>query len=219
MSYSSEGTKAVLLVGGLGTRLRSVVASTPKPLASVGDRPFLELLIRQLSSQGMRHLVLCTGYLAHEIEKELASGSRWDVVIEYSKEASPLGTGGALKAAAPLLAGVSHFVVMNGDSFMEIDFGVIIQLHHKSVAVTALAVIRRKNEMRYGSVQVTVGGRVTGFAEKSDHSGGLVNAGIYVFSRAIFDHIPEGPVSLERDVFPELIEHGVYAAEQKGVFI
>jgi len=166
----------------------------------------------------MRHLVLCTGYLAHEIEKELASGSRWDVVIEYSKEASPLGTGGALKAAAPLLAGASHFVVMNGDSFAQVDFRELIQFHYKSGGIATLAVIRKKNEMRYGTVQVARGGRVSGFAEKG-HSVGLVNAGIYVFNRAIFDYIPEGPVSLEKDVFPKLIDRGMYAAEQEGLFV
>src|SRR6266849_5097598 len=103
MGYSSEVTKAVLLVGGLGTRLRSVVSSTPKPLASVGDRPFLELLVRQLRHQGIRHLVLCTGYLAYEIEKELGDGRKLDVIIEYSKEPYPMGTAGAVLFAEPLL--------------------------------------------------------------------------------------------------------------------
>jgi D-glycero-alpha-D-manno-heptose 1-phosphate guanylyltransferase len=214
-----QDTKAVLLVGGLGTRLRSVVASTPKPLASVGDRPFLELLIRQLSTQGIRHLVLCTGYLANEIEKELGSGSRWDVAIQYSKEASPLGTGGALKAAQPLIAATSHFLVMNGDSFMEVDFGKLIEFHCKSGGIATLAVIRKRNALRYGTVQVTAGGCVTSFMEKSESSDGLVNAGIYAFSRSIFDHIPGGSVSLERDVFPKLIQYGVYAMEQKGIFV
>ncbi len=74
MAYPAERTKAILLVGGLGTRLRTVVPSTPKPLALLGDRPFLELLIRQLSNQGIRRLVLCTGYLASEIERELGDG-------------------------------------------------------------------------------------------------------------------------------------------------
>lgn len=220
MDYFSEDTKAVLLVGGLGTSLRSVVASTPKPLAQVGDRPFLELLVRQLRGQGIRHLVLCTGYLADEIEKELGDGRAWEVTIQYSKEPRPMGTAGAVKFAEPLMHGVSDFLVMNGDSFMAIDFRELIHFHRKSGGIASIAVIRMKNEMRYGTVQVSAGGRVSGFAEKSGSDpSAFVNAGSYVFDRRIFEHIPEGPVSPEREVFPKLLDQGVYASEQHGVFI
>jgi D-glycero-alpha-D-manno-heptose 1-phosphate guanylyltransferase len=220
MSYPSKDFKAVLLVGGLGTRLRSVVASTPKPLASVGDRPFLELLVRQLRHQGIRHLVLCTGYLAHEVEEELGDGRKWNVRIEYSKEPCAMGTGGAVKFAEPLLREVSDFLVMNGDSFMEIDFWELINFHRRSRGIASMAVLRMKNEMRYGTVQVTSGGEVSGFTEKSAADpNGFVNAGIYVFNRRIFDHIPEGPASLEREIFPKLLDQGVYASEHHGVFI
>jgi D-glycero-alpha-D-manno-heptose 1-phosphate guanylyltransferase len=220
MSYSSKSTKAVLLVGGLGTRLRSVVSSTPKPLASVGERPFLELLVQQLRSQGIRRLVLCIGYLAHEIEKQLGDGRKWQVAIEYSKEPHAMGTGGAVKFAEPLLRDVSDFLVMNGDSFMETDFQELINSHRKSGGIATIAVLRMKNEMRYGTVQMTTGDRVSGFTEKSQGDGtGFVNAGIYVFNRRIFDYIPEGPVSLEKDIFPKLLDHGLYASKQHGVFI
>jgi len=220
MDYFSQDTKAVLLVGGLGTRLRSVVPSLPKPLASVGDRPFLELLVRQLRYQRIRRLVLCTGYLAHEIENELGDGGAWDVTIEYSREPRPMGTAGAVKFAAPLLRESTDFLVMNGDSFMEIDFRQLVDFHRKSGGIATMAVLRMKNEMRYGTVQVAAKGRVSGFTEKTDgDSGGFVNAGIYVFSRRILDHLPEGPASLERDIFPNLLNHGVYASEQHGLFI
>jgi D-glycero-alpha-D-manno-heptose 1-phosphate guanylyltransferase len=220
MGYPGKNTKAVILVGGLGTRLRSVVPSTPKPLASVGDGPFLELLIRQLRHQGIRHLVLCTGYLADQIEKELADGRKWDVTIEYSKEPCAMGTAGAVKFAEPLLCDDSDFLVLNGDSFMEIDFQSLIDFHRRLGGIASMAVLRMKNEMRYGTVQVISSGQVTGFAEKSTaDSDGFVNAGIYVFNRRIFDHIPEGPVSLEKDIFPKLLDRGVYASKQDGVFI
>lgn len=220
MNLPSEQIKAVLLVGGLGTRLRPVVASTPKPLASVGDRPFLELLVRQLRHQGIRHLVLCTGYLAHEIEKELSDGREWGVAIEYSKEPSPMGTAGAVKFAEPLLRDVPDFLVMNGDSFMEMDFQRLVHFHRESGGIATMAVLRMKNEMRYGTVELTSGDRVIGFKEKSEGApAGFVNAGIYVFSSRIFDHIPDGPASLERDVFPKLLDRGVYASKQQGVFI
>jgi len=220
MNHFNEDTKAVLLVGGLGTRLRSVVSSTPKPLASVGDRPFLELLVCQLSYQGIRRLVFCTGYLSHEIENELGDGRTWDVNIEYSKEPHPMGTAGAVKFAAPLLRESTDFLVMNGDSFMEIDFSQLIHFHRKSGGIASMAVLQMKNEMRYGTVQVTAEGRVSGFTEKPDGDPtGFVNAGVYVFNRRIFEHIPEGPGSLERDIFPKLLDDGVYAAEQHGLFI
>ena len=127
---TTADTKAVLLVGGLGTRLRAVVPSAPKAMAPVGDRPFLELLIRQLESQGIRNLVLCTGYLADQIEGEFGDGSDLGVAIEYLKEPQPLGTGGALKFADRLLRGVLDFVVMNGDSFVEVDLRQLLQFHH-----------------------------------------------------------------------------------------
>lgn len=220
MHRTDEDTKAVLLVGGKGTRLRSVVSSTPKPMAAVGDKPFLELLVRQLRQQGIRRLVMCTGYMADEIENQLGDGRKCDVTIEYSREPQALGTAGAIKYAEPLLRDVSDFLVMNGDSFMEVDFRELIRFHRRSGGIASMAVLRTKNEMRYGTVQVNGQGRVSGFAEKTESDPqGLVNAGIYVFNRWIFEHIPEGPSSLEKDIFPRILSHGVYALEQKGVFI
>lgn len=220
MNSLPNATKAVILVGGMGTRLRGVVASKPKPLASVGERPFLELLVRQLRHQGIRQLVLCTGYLAEVIEKELGDGRAWDVSIEYSKETRPLGTAGAISLAEPLLCDVNDFLVMNGDSFMEMDFRELLVFHRRSGGLASMAVIQMKNEMRYGTVEVGAGGRVTGFLEKSAvKSAGLVNAGVYVFSRRIFDYLPKGPASLEKDVFPMILDQGLYACEQRGVFI
>ncbi len=217
---SFDDLKAVLLVGGMGTRLRSVVPSTPKPMASVGDRPFLELLVRQLRYQGIRRLVMCTGYRAQQIEQELGDGRSLDITIEYSREAHPLGTAGAVKFAEPLLQDARDFLVMNGDSFMEMDFGSLIGFHRQSGGIASMAVFRTKNEMRYGTVQVTPDGLVTGFAEKTEADPkGLVNAGVYIFNRRILELIPDGPVSLERDVFPKLLPHKVYALEQHGVFI
>src|ERR1700757_3779602 len=114
--------KAVLLVGGLGTRLRSAVPSLPKTLASVGDKPFLELLVRQLTRQKLRHLVMSTGYLGEKVEEVFRDGSDFGATIEYSRETVPLGTAGALKLAQRYLQDESEFLVINGDTFLEIDF-------------------------------------------------------------------------------------------------
>ncbi len=212
--------KAVLLVGGLGTRLKSAVGSTPKPLALVGDRPFVELLVRQLRHQGIRRLVMCTGYLAKEVENELGDGRKWDVTIEYSRESHPMGTAGAIKLAEPLLSDGSDFLVMNGDSFIEADFEELLQFHRKKNGMASLAVVRMKNKQRYGTLQMTAEGRVSGFKEKTDSEPTeFINAGIYVFNRRILDHIPDGAVSLEKDIFPSVLDQGIYALEQHGVFI
>ena len=216
----SEDIKAVLLVGGMGTRLRSVVPSKPKPLASVGGNSFLELLIRQLRYQGIRRLVMCTGYLGNQIENEFGDGSKWGVAVEYSQEPQQLGTAGAVKLAQRYLQDVPDFLVMNGDSFLEIDFRQLIQFHRAHGGVVSMAVRRVQNATRYGTVKVDAGGRVVGFSEKTGcDSPGLINAGVYVFNRGVLDHIPDGPASLERDVFPQLLDHGMYALEQHGMFI
>src|SRR5215813_10357312 len=152
--------KAVLLVGGLGTRLRSVVPATPKVLASVGKRSFLELLIRQLRSQGICRLVMCTGYLADQIENELGDGRAWDIAIEYSKEEQPLGTAGAVKHAQRYLQDVPDFLVMNGDSFLEIDFHKLMKCHRERGATATVAILRVEDTSRYGTVRVDVNGRI-----------------------------------------------------------
>ncbi len=215
-----RNTPAVLLVGGMGTRLRSVVPSTPKPLASVGNRSFLELLIRQLRRQGIRHLVMCTGYLADQVESEFGDGSAWGVDIGYSKEPRPLGTAGAIRFAQGHLEHGSDFLVLNGDSFLEIDLHRFARFHHEHKGLASIAVVKVDNANRYGTVNFNNQNRVTGFMEKagSDRPG-LINGGVYILNRAVLGHIPEGAASLEKDVFPRLLSQGVYAMEQDGMFI
>lgn len=220
MMREQSQTPAVLLVGGMGTRLRSVVPNAPKPLATVGKESFLALLIRQLRDQNIRQLVMCTGYLADQIEKHFSDGSNWDVSISYSRESQPLGTGGAIKFADKLLQDASEFIVMNGDSFMEVDFHRLLQFHRERGAIISMAVRRAENASRYGLVQVEKNQRVSGFTEKKGIAApGTVNAGVYVFNREVLREIPEGPCSLEKELFPKLLDRGVYAFEQQGVFI
>ncbi len=213
----TEGTKAVLLVGGLGTRLRSVVGSTPKPLAAVGGKSFLELLVRQLRNQGITNLVMCTGYLGEQIQSEFGDGRLWGAAIEYSQEIGPLGTAGAVKLAHTYLRDVSEFLVMNGDSFLEIDFDQLIRFHRAHGGLVSMAVLEVDNAARYGTVKVDAQGRVVGFSEKTGcETSGVVNGGVYVFNRDVLEYIPEGPASLERDVFPRIFHHGMYALKHAG---
>ena len=217
---ASEDLAAVLLVGGMGTRLQSILPSTPKPLAPVGATPFLELLVLQLRAQSIRRLVMCTGHLADQIEDQLGDGHKWDVSIEYSKETQPLGTAGAVKCAERYLTQASDFLVMNGDSFLEMDFHQLIRFHREHDGLVSMAVRRVPDAARYGTVQQGTDHRVVGFLEKTGSPvPGIVNGGVYVFNRAVLEHIPDGAASLERDVFPRLLELGMYAAEQDGMFI
>jgi D-glycero-alpha-D-manno-heptose 1-phosphate guanylyltransferase len=220
MDTVGEKIPAVLLVGGLGTRLRPILQSRPKPLARVGGAAFLELLVRQLRAQGFRRLVMCTGHLAGQIEEEFADGHEWDVAIEYSEESHPLGTAGAVKFAERYLVRDADFLVMNGDSFMEIDFRQFIRFHREHGGLISMAVRRVPDASRFGTVEVNALNRVVGFREKMGiPAPGIINAGVYLFNRAILQHIPDGPASLEKEVFPRLLAHGVYALEQHGMFI
>ncbi len=220
LDAAPEDMPAVLLVGGMGTRLQPILPSTPKPLARVGNMPFLELLVLQLRSQGIRRMVMCSGHLADHIEGEFGDGHRWDVVIHYSKESQPLGTAGAVKFAERHLQQVSDFLVMNGDSFLELDFRQFIRFHRDHGGLISMAVRRVPDATRYGTVQLDAHHRVTGFSEKKGAQvPGIVNGGVYLFNHATLEHIPQGPASLEKDIFPHLLERGVYALEQHGMFI
>lgn len=215
-----ENTPAVLLVGGLGTRLQAVLPSTPKPLAMIGNMPFLELLVLQLRSQGIRRMLMCTGHLAGQIEEEFGDGHKWGVVIEYSKETHPLGTAGAVKFAECHLQKDSDFLVMNGDSFLELDLHQFIGFHREHGGLISMAVREVPDAARYGTVLLDKLHRVVGFKEKTgNRAAGIINGGVYVFNRAILKDIPDGPASFEKDVFPRVLEHGVYALEQDGIFI
>ncbi len=163
---------------------------------------------------------MCTGHLADQIEEEFGDGQKWDVAIDYSKESQPLGTAGAVKLAERYLQNASEFLVMNGDSFLELDFREFIRFHREHGGLISMAVRRVPDAARYGTVQLAADHRVLGFSEKtSDSVPGIVNGGVYVFNRAILKEIPEGPASLERDIFPQALERGVYAFEQQGMFI
>jgi D-glycero-alpha-D-manno-heptose 1-phosphate guanylyltransferase len=212
--------KAVLLVGGMGTRLRPVIQSVPKSLAPIGNRSFLELLVRQLAHQDIRRLIMCTGYRADQIEKEFGNGSCCDVEIEYSRELQPLGTGGAIKLAQRYLTGLPYFLVLNGDSFLDIDFNRLIETHRSHHGLATIAAIFVDNASRYGTLLTGSQNRILEFCEKTgDSSPGLISAGVYVFSLLLFDHIPSGSVSVEKEVFPKILCHGVYAMKQEGMFI
>jgi NDP-sugar pyrophosphorylase family protein len=215
-----ENIPAILLVGGKGTRLQAIVSSKPKPLALVGNIPFLELLVLQLSSQGVHRMIMGTGHLADQIEETFGDGGRWNSDIRYSRESQPLGTAGAVKAAEGYLEESADFLVVNGDSFMEIDIPEFLRFHRQHRGVASMAVRKVPDAARYGTVHMDASKRIIGFSEKTGNtSPGMINAGVYLFQRSVLKFIPEGPSSLEKDLFPNLLTEGMYALEQDGMFI
>jgi NDP-sugar pyrophosphorylase family protein len=158
--------------------------------------------------------------MADQVENAYGNGDSWELAIEYSRESQPMGTAGALKLAAPLLQDSPFCIVMNGDSFLEIDLESLLNFHRAQRGPITVAVVRVPNTSRYGTVVVGSDDRIERFEEKTGREvPGLINAGIYVIDRNVLRHIPDGPGSLERDIFPQWLERNVYAFESSGVFI
>ena len=207
-----------VLAGGLGTRLRPVMSDRPKALAEIHGRPFLAYLLDQLSKEGFSRVVLCTGHLGEQIEQ--AFGKRYkNLQISYSCETRPLGTGGALRLALPHLLS-DPVLVMNGDSFCAADLRSLWNWHCGRGSQATMLLVEVPNTQRYGSVKINADGAVTEFVEKKHGGSGSINAGVYLLSRQIIDSLPEDTaVSLEHDIFPALMSHGLYGYQERGRFL
>lgn len=210
---------AAILVGGLGTRLRSLVADRPKVLAEVAGRPFLTYLLDQLVTVGTRNVVLCSHYMADKIEQTVGSYYK-TVHLIHSKEKEPLGTGGALRYAWDHFTSDS-VLVMNGDSFINADFIAYSRWFFERKRDAALLLGRVSDTERFGRVSLIEDGLITGFEEKGANYGpGWINAGVYIFKKELLRMIPPmKPYSLEKEFFPNLVGRGLYGYESEGEFI
>lgn len=191
--------EAIILAGGRGTRLRTVISDVPKPLAPVAGRPFLAWVLDHLAAVGMRRCILATGYMAEAVEKQV--GRRWrDMDIAYSVEETALGTGGAVGKATDLLWGKSVHV-LNGDTFLRYKPADLELATRVKDADIGLALAHVDDVSRYGAVYVERG-RVLAFHEKGGHGSGLINAGSYYFTSPVLEDLRSrsGPLSLENDV-------------------
>jgi NDP-sugar pyrophosphorylase family protein len=192
---------AVVLAGGMGTRLRSVVADRPKVLAPVAGRPFLAYLLDQIADSGIQRVVLSTGHLAEQFAEVIGDRYR-NIQIVYAHEDQPLGTGGAIRFACGF-TDADQLLVMNGDSYCAADLSEYIDWHVDGGNEVSLMLAKVSDTSRYGTVEIDAGGRITAFIEKRPEStNGCINAGVYVFRRAMLEQFPDGPSSMERDVFP-----------------
>ena len=212
-------TDCVILCGGLGTRLQTVVRDVPKVMAEVNGRPFLDYVIEHLKSQGIERVVLCTGYKAEMVERYYRARP-FDLTIDFSKENEPLGTGGALKHARH--AGLSDpFIVLNGDSYLAAKLKAFLEFHDKKNSLASMLVVSAKEKGDFGNLMLDDRDQIIEFREKAQTSDEhLVNAGIYCFNHAIFSVMPdEKKFSLEHDLFPKLIGKGFYGYRVEAEFL
>jgi D-glycero-alpha-D-manno-heptose 1-phosphate guanylyltransferase len=216
--------EAIVLAGGLGSRLRPVVSDVPKPMAPVNGRPFLEHLLDYWMGQGVDRFVLSVGYKHEVIEQHF--GSRYQSAeIDYAVEERPCGTGGGLLLSLPHLRGSGAFLVMNGDTFFEAGLDAMQRFHQDRQADLTVALREVESNNRYGGVGIDAQGRITTFDNRARASGrALINGGVYLAEKTAFAGIapePDGPVSLEEQLYPRLLADGrrLYGLLFSGRFI
>lgn len=216
-------TSAILLVGGKGTRLQPLTNNSPKPMLPVGGVPFTEHQIVKAREAGISEIVLATSYLAEVFQPYFGDGSNFGIKIKYAVEEVALGTGGAIRNAAKLLSPADQVVIFNGDVLSAHDLMAQIKFHEENGADVTLYLTEVADARAFGSVELLAGNRVKSFLEKMDNPpSNLINAGCYIFNRAIIDAIPDGEViSVERETFPQLLaaEKRVYGFVDRSYWL
>lgn len=207
---------AVILAGGLGTRLQPTVPHLPKALAPIRGVPFLKILIDQLEKSDLfSEIVLALGHRAEMIQGTFSSEKK----IRFSVEKTPLGTGGALLLAAEK-ASSETLCVLNGDSLSALDFAAFFRFHREQGRPVTIACKHLEETARFGTVQFDGEQKVTSFQEKRGaSSSGWVSVGIYAIEKSILKQFPHGYSSLEQDLFPRLLYDGISAYPYEGPFI
>ncbi len=200
-------TSAILLVGGMGTRLQPLTLKTPKPMLQVAGVPFTEHQIRKAADAGIAEIVLATSYKSELFEPYFGNGERFGIKIKYAVEKSALGTGGGIRNAASLLADCDQVVIFNGDVLSGHDLRAQLDFHKKHQADITLYLTQVEDARAYGCVELLENKQVKSFLEKMENPiSNLINAGCYIFNRQIIDQIPQDKVvSVERDTFPNLL--------------
>ena len=200
-------TSAILLVGGMGTRLHPLTLKTPKPMLQVAGVPFTEHQIRKAADAGITEIILATSYKSELFEPYFGDGERFGIKIKYAVEKSALGTGGGIRNAANLLADCDQVVIFNGDVLSGHDLAAQLAFHKKNQADITLYLTQVEDARAYGCVELLENKQIKSFLEKMENPiSNLINAGCYIFNRQIIDQIPQNKVvSVERDTFPNLL--------------
>ena len=203
--------QAILLCGGMGTRLRSVVADRPKPMADICGKPFLQYLLEMLRDKGITEVIFALGYMGEMIEEYFQDGSAFGLKIAYSYEEEPLGTGGAIRNALPKIL-EEEVLVLNADTYFPMDYQGLYHFHQENDGDFSLATRAVPDISRYGAVRRDAAGRILAWNEKLEDGGqplaGEINGGIYVMKKSLIAEIPEGKQSLEQDCIPKWLSEG-----------
>jgi D-glycero-alpha-D-manno-heptose 1-phosphate guanylyltransferase len=211
--------EAIILAGGLGSRLRTAVPDLPKCMAPVNGRPFLDYLIAYLLEQEVRSMVFSLGY-KHELIEDYLASNYSGLSYRCSVETEPLGTGGAIRKAADIGRG-KNMLVLNGDTLFRVDLAQFTEFHLKFQADCSLALKPMKDFSRYGVVELNSNHRIACFREKQFYTEGLINGGVYVLNRDHFlnENFPE-KFSFEKDYLEALfLYRKMYGMVQEGYFI
>lgn len=202
--------QAIILSGGLGTRLHPLTLDTPKPMLLINEIPHLEYQIRLLKKHGIVDIIFSTGYLHHKIEEYFGDGSDFGVKILYKEDGKvALGTAGAVKNCWDFIRNDS-FLVLNGDILTDIDLSDLVRIHKKYKQPITLTMLDTKETSGYGLLDYDDNGKIRRFIEKPDSpEAGAINAGIYMLEKDVLFSIPEGFSMFETDVFPQFASAGM----------
>lgn len=214
---------AIILAGGLGTRLRGAVPDLPKPMAPLNGRPFLEHQLDYWIAQGVDRFVLSVGYKHEVIQRHFGNAYR-GARVDYAIEMQPLGTGGGLLLALEQLQDAPAALVLNGDTFFEVQLSALVAAHEKQRADITLSLFMVDSNSRYTGVETDREGRITALAAAPTHSRQLINGGVYVMQPSAIAAMPFAPgakVSLETDMLTHALEHHmrIYGHTAAGRFI
>jgi len=196
--------EAIILAGGLGTRLSSILKDTPKAMAPINGRPFLDFQLDYLAAFGIDHVVISVGHLREKIMDHYQNQYN-NIRIDYAIEEEPLGTGGGLLLAMKKVEGSSVFV-LNGDTFYMIDYQKFLDIHRAKESKCSIIIREMDDISRYGAIERNENRQITGFYEKSDRQGqGFINGGVYLINKVYFlnQNLPE-KFSLEKDFFQKI---------------
>ena len=216
--------QAILLCGGMGTRLRSVVSDRPKPMADICGKPFLQYLLEMLRDKGITEVIFALGYMGEMIEEYFQDGSAFGLKITYSYEEEPLGTGGAIRNALPKIL-EEEVLVLNADTYFPMDYQGLYRFHQENDGDFSLATRVVPDISRYGAVRRDAAGRILAWNEKLEDGGqplaGEINGGIYVMKKSLIAEIPEGKQSLEQDCVPKWLSEGkrIFGLPFEGYFM
>ncbi len=216
-------TTAIILAGGLGTRLRSAVPDLPKPMAPIGGRPFLEYQLDYWIAQGVSHFVLSVSY-RHEAIVDYFGNSYKGTELDYVIEQMPLGTGGGLLLAAEKVGNDAPFLLLNGDTYFAADLKALTKFSQANDADWCFSLFRTNEKGRYMGMDVSSQGQITSLKSGTGHLGRLANGGVYwVHPRALRGgkFAPGDKASLEDDIFPAAMASGqrLFGIEFPGTFI